>query len=68
MLIKARVEGHVQGQTGLEDGQAGVDFANPESLRDLRSCLAQCVREDIEHALAKSRKYGSDFIGVGDRW
>jgi len=66
VLVKARVEGHVQGQTGLEDGRAGVDFANPESLRDLRSCLAQCVREDIEHALAKSRKYGSDFIGLGN--
>ncbi|MBP7868542.1 MAG: Ger(x)C family spore germination protein [Firmicutes bacterium] len=66
VLIKAKVEGHVQGQTGLEEGQAGVNFAGPESLRDLRSCLAQCVREDIEHALAKSREYRSDFIGLGN--
>jgi len=66
VLIKVKVEGHVQGQTGLEEGQAGVNFANPESLRDLRSCLAQCVREDIEHALAKSREYRSDFIGLGN--
>jgi len=66
ILIKAKVEGHVQGQTGLEEGQAGVNFADSESLRDLRSCLAQCVREDIEHALAKSREYRSDFIGLGN--
>ncbi|MBP7892891.1 MAG: Ger(x)C family spore germination protein [Firmicutes bacterium] len=66
VLIKAKVEGHVQGQTGLGKGQAGVDFAGPESLRDLRSCLAQCVREDIQAALTKSRQYRSDFIGLGN--
>ena len=66
VLIKAKVEGHVQGQTGLGEGQAGVDFAGPESLRDLRSCLAQCVREDIQAALTKSRQYRSDFIGLGN--
>ena len=66
MLIKAKVEGHIEGQTALGEGQAGIDFADRESLRDLRSCLAQCVREDIEHALAKSREYRSDFIGLGN--
>jgi spore germination protein KC len=66
VLIKTKVEGHVQGQIGLGEGEAGVDFSDPESLRHLRSCLAQCVREDIEHALAKSRQYRSDFIGLGN--
>jgi len=66
ILINARVEGHVQGQTDLGQGRSGVNFADPESLQCLRARLAQCVREDIEHALAKSREYRSDFIGLGN--
>ncbi|HNY68226.1 MAG TPA: Ger(x)C family spore germination C-terminal domain-containing protein, partial [Bacillota bacterium] len=66
MLIRAKVEGHVQAQTGLDQGQAGVNFADPESLQHLRSRLAQCVREDIEHALARSKQYKSDFVGLGN--
>ena len=66
MLIRAKVEGHVQAQTGLDQGQAGVNLADAESLQHLRSRLAQCVREDIEHALARSKQYKSDFVGLGN--
>lgn len=66
IVIKSKVEGHIQGQTALGAGEECFDLASSESLRYLRACLAQCVREDIEHALARSREYRSDFAGLGN--